>query len=456
MKNAKKSNRNPQPHSFAGLSTEDLKTLYSLAPIRTLQAGEYLIREGETDQTVYVLLEGEIRIVKDLHGQEELLATLGGGGWVGEIAFTRQTPRTASAVANRPCKVMVIDHAVLSAMEERTQLFFYRRLNDLAMERIGQLEKRGRELALRSQELMGQIFMARSQEGTDYGSSQMIQRIIAKVPRLPVFAGALTTKLLDESISVREVGELVKGDPALLGVVLKTVNSPYYGFRGKISDIHHAIVLIGLNELYHLVMGEGIRKTMPDTPKFQLLHAHCAAVSQICFAISQASGVGRPAQMATIGLLHDLGRCLILLIKEQNPHLAVLIDALDHAQLGAVLLKEWNLPGVAWQTVAFQRYPEFSPPSKMPPEVQGNVAILYLSHLCCEFYEAGAVETATMFLNEHKRLLRWDGYSVEEIAVRLLLPVLGKKLNSFPSMFRQVLSRHLEAGGTQAGVAAQR
>ena len=455
VKRGRNSNQHPQQNPFEGLNTDGLQALYSLAAIRTLREGEFLIREGETDQTVYVLLQGEVRIVKDLQGQEEILATLGEGNWVGEIAFARQIPRTASAIANRPLKVMVIDKATLNAMEEKTQLFFYKRFNDLAMERISQLDQRGRDLAFRNQELIGQIFMASRQEA-NYGGSQLIRSILAKVPRLPLFAGTLTTKLLDERISVREVGDLVREDPALMGVVLKTVNSPYYGLRVKISDIHHAIVLIGLNELYHIVLGEGIRKTMPDTPKFQLLHAHCAAVSQVSFAISQSSGLGHPAQMATIGLLHDLGRCLILLIKQQNPALVVLIDALDHAQLGALLLREWNLPEVAWQTLAFQRYPEFSPPSKIPPEVQENVAILYLAHLCCEFYEGGQGNTSTAFLNDYRRLLKWDRYSVEDIAVRVLLPVLGKKLNSFPSSFREVLSRHLEAGGSQPGVPAGR
>lgn len=455
MEKMKRANGTLQMHAFQGLSTEQLGTLYGLAPVRTLQAGEFLIREGETDQTVYVLLEGEVRIVKDLQGQEDLLATLGEGNWVGEIAFTRQIPRTASAVASRTSKVMTIDQSTLNAMDEKAQLFFYQRFNDLAMERISQLEKRSRVLVRRNQELMGQIFLARSQKGTDYSESQMIRGILAKVPRLPVFASILTTKLLEERISASEVGELVKGDPALLGVVLKTVNSPFYGFRSRISDVNHAIVLIGLNELYRIVVGEGIRKTMPDTPQFQILHAHSAAISQIAFAISQASGVGKPAQMASIGLLHDLGRCLILLIKKQNPNLSVLIDALDHAQLGALLLKEWNLPEVAWKTLAFQRYPEFSPPSRVPTDVQENAAILYLAHLCYEFYNGERERTPTMFLNDYRRLLKWGAYTVEDIALKLVLPLLMKKLNSFPSTFRCVLSRHLQAGGVRAGFAAR-
>lgn len=58
--------------------------------------GEVLIKEGDTDQTVYVVLDGQIRIVKDMQGRAKEISTLREGDWIGEIAFTKQIPRMKS------------------------------------------------------------------------------------------------------------------------------------------------------------------------------------------------------------------------------------------------------------------------------------------------------------------------------------------------------------------------
>ena len=67
-------------------------------------------------------------------------------------------------------------------------------------------------------------------------------------------------------------------------------------------------------------------------------------ISQIAFMLSLVSRHGHPAEVASLGLLHEIGQIVIQLLKDQNPRLAALIEVLDQAQLGSLLLKEWNLP----------------------------------------------------------------------------------------------------------------
>ena len=84
--------------------------------------------------------------------------------------------------------------------------------------------------------------------------------------------------------------------------VLKSINSSYYGLRKKVSDIKNAVLLLGFQELYQLVMSEGLRRTMPDTPDFRALHSEALVISYIAFSLSISSQVGIPVQMATIGM----------------------------------------------------------------------------------------------------------------------------------------------------------
>jgi len=435
-------------YAFGGLDEKEVNTLYSLATTKTLRKDEVLFVEGDTDQTLYVVLEGEIRVVKHLHGrQTETVSTLRDGAWVGEIGFTGKIPRMASALANKPSRVLAIDKATVNALDEKTQLFLFKRLNFLASMIIGDLDARAKELTIRNRQLTGSLFSARTKEKIDYSSSEMIQSILNKVPKLPVFASTLMYKLLGGRTSLKEVSDMIQADPSLVGLVLKTLNSSYYGFYKKISDIQRGIVLLGINGLHQLVMDAGIRRIMPDTPYFNNLHYHSVAISHIAFALSQNAQFSNPAQVATIGLLHDLGQVVTELLKAQNPSLTMLIDYLDRAQVGALLLKKWNLPDLVWRSIEFQFYPEFSLSENVPVDIRITVAILYLAHLCDEYLQGHTVyDLPTVFLDEYLLLLKWERLPVTDIAQRYVLPVLIKKRDSLPAFFRELLEKHLRAG----------
>jgi len=81
---------------FADLPEADLRALYQRAEPMTLPAGEWLMREGEMGDALYVVLEGGIEISKRSGEQEVTLAVRGPGEVIGEMALLDQTPRSAS------------------------------------------------------------------------------------------------------------------------------------------------------------------------------------------------------------------------------------------------------------------------------------------------------------------------------------------------------------------------
>ena len=204
--------------------------------------------------------------------------------------------------------------------------------------------------------------------------------------------------------------------------------------------MNHAIVLLGFNRVYQMIMAESLRQSLPDTPVFQELYFHSLAISHIAFAICQESQVGRPSEMATIGLLHDIGQVVIELLKKQNPKLTILIDSLDGAGMGSELLRTWNLPQTVWKSIEYQFYPEFSPTSNVPDEVLENVTVLYLAHACYYFLQnSPEEELPTPFLDEYLRLLKWEKFSVHDIIYNLVLPSLRKRIDVLPKSLAKLL-----------------
>lgn len=427
---------------FSGLSDKEVNTLYSLSSIRKLSGDEVLIREGDVDPTVYVILEGKIKLVRNIPGGQEEIAVVGKGAWIGDFGLSGRTAHSNSAVSAGSSGVMALNREILGSLEHRTQLFFYKRLNSLTASKLSQLEEREGAIQQRNWKLVDSLIAWRAGSSLDYGKSETILGIVKKIPRLPLFINRLSAKLMDDESSAQEVADLIKEDPSLVADVLKTVNSPYYGFQQKVSDINSAVLFLGFQELYRIVVAEGVRRAMPSTPEFKTLHSQAVAISHIAFSLSKTMQVGVPVQMATIGLLHNIGRAVVALLKKKNPGLSIVIDAIDHTQMGALLLKEWNLPDGIWKTVGYQAYPEFAPPSKIPSEVLEPAAILYMAGRCFEvFNRKPESEMPLIFFDEYRRILNCRKAFLLDFAAKYALPELQRKRKNLPVFLGELVDR---------------
>ena len=72
---------------FAGLSEEDLNQLYEMAEPVSIVTGEYVMVEGEPGDALYVLLEGDLEVVKRIGQQDVQLNICHGGEILGEMAL---------------------------------------------------------------------------------------------------------------------------------------------------------------------------------------------------------------------------------------------------------------------------------------------------------------------------------------------------------------------------------
>lgn len=78
---------------------------------RELPPGFVLFREGDEGNEMFVIQSGQLRITKRIANGDKLLATLGPGEFVGEMALLNGKPRTATATVSHegPAKVLAID-----------------------------------------------------------------------------------------------------------------------------------------------------------------------------------------------------------------------------------------------------------------------------------------------------------------------------------------------------------
>jgi CRP-like cAMP-binding protein len=99
---------------------------------REFGAGEVLFREGESGEVMFVIQSGAVRITKEVGGDDKVLAVLGPGEFLGELAILNGKPRTATATVVESARCLVIDARTLEAMVARNAEIALRLIKKLA------------------------------------------------------------------------------------------------------------------------------------------------------------------------------------------------------------------------------------------------------------------------------------------------------------------------------------
>jgi hypothetical protein len=82
------------------------------AQLQTMSAdaGEVIVRQGGPADKFFVVVDGEVEVVREEDGQEQQLAgSLGQGSFFGEQAIMRDTPRNATVRAVKPTTLLAMD-----------------------------------------------------------------------------------------------------------------------------------------------------------------------------------------------------------------------------------------------------------------------------------------------------------------------------------------------------------
>ncbi|RYZ31524.1 MAG: Crp/Fnr family transcriptional regulator, partial [Propionibacteriaceae bacterium] len=96
---------------FAELDEESATALEKAMGTLRLSKGEILFREGETEDRLYVVVAGKIKLGRSgSAGRENLLAVLGPGQMFGELSVFDPGPRSSTATAVTAVEVRTLEH----------------------------------------------------------------------------------------------------------------------------------------------------------------------------------------------------------------------------------------------------------------------------------------------------------------------------------------------------------
>ena len=101
----------PSAAQLQGIQDAFVRQLASLGRVRTYPKNTVFITEGDSSDSVFVILSGKVKVfISDTEGHEMILDTQGPGEYVGEMALDGN-PRSASVMTMEPSQFAVISGA---------------------------------------------------------------------------------------------------------------------------------------------------------------------------------------------------------------------------------------------------------------------------------------------------------------------------------------------------------
>ena len=184
------------------------------------------------------------------------------------------------------------------------------------------------------------------------------------IPPRPNIIDRIAAEMAKAEPNFRQLGQVIAADLSLSAGLIKTANSSFFGFHGRVSSPNQALMMLGLDVASRAIAGISLRNAFPidrHLESFLRSSAQIAALSGWLTRIV-CNGRMRADEAYTFGLFRDCGIPVMLrrfpnyerILASANADTLQLFTQveqqglpelpIDHAMVGCLLAKSWWLP----------------------------------------------------------------------------------------------------------------
>ena len=126
----------------------------------------------------------------------------------------------------------------------------------------------------------------------------------------------------DESSTIDDISDVIILDPALTGTILKLANSSFFNYPGKIDTISKAVLVLGITEVYNLVIAYFTTQAFKDINAEPEYLENFWEETIDCALLVKYFGCNlnmpNAERLFILGVLHNLGE---LIVKQISPEI---------------------------------------------------------------------------------------------------------------------------------------
>ena len=175
------------------------------------------------------------------------------------------------------------------------------------------------------------------------------------LPTQPRIAIAIQELCENPNVTIDELNEVIRQDPALTARIIRIANSPLVRGRVTINTLKTAISRLGSSFVANMAIGLAMEqlfyaKNKVIEEKMRQAWQHSGEVAAASYAIAAHLKTFAPEEAMLAGLLHEIGMLPILTYAEHHKSLLQNLDTLEtlihqfRAELGEAILTSWQFP----------------------------------------------------------------------------------------------------------------
>jgi len=215
---------------------------------------------------------------------------------------------------------------------------------------------------------------------------------LLSLPDIYIKINDLLDKPTTESI---DIADCISLDPALCAQMLRIANSTLYSFSTRVDTISRAITVIGMNGVRDLVLASSTIQMFSRLGNIPLnidaFWQHSVRTAVYARLLAAECNVVRTEPYFISGILHHIGRLLIAtkipelsrqvsLVQreegESSSHTEERLFGFNHAEVGGILLRKWDLPAHVCDAVEFHHSPQTAQDSTLSAAIVHIASVL--------------------------------------------------------------------------------
>ncbi|MFC1477413.1 HDOD domain-containing protein [candidate division KSB1 bacterium] len=280
------------------------------------------------------------------------------------------------------------------------------------------------------------------------------RRAIQKISLLPSIPATLQKIILtsnDPHSSAEDMQKIIEKDQSISAAILKLANSAYFGYTRQIHEIKQAIIIIGFNTAVSVAVSVSVLKSLADkfdSPEFSRddFWKHTIATGEAARIVAHTIGFEPSAKAYITGLLHDVGKIVLLLVDSKEFNDAVFEShamnkplnicemqafGFDHQSAGGWLGNRWKLPDSIVSGLLYHHDLD-----SCPEEFLQEATITHLAnYVCIKAHIGNSGDIADQKLHENvKIVLKINNKMIDQI-----LGELEKKKDEIDAFFEILL-----------------
>ena len=181
------------------------------------------------------------------------------------------------------------------------------------------------------------------------------------IPVRPSTLLSIQEEIRQEYPDLQKTARIVSEDIGISAGVLKTINSPYFGLRNKITSIEQAVMLLGMNSVANIVSCLALKDSMGDVKGFDINHFwdNSTDTAVVSAEVARRLHLCDPGEAYSIGLFKDAAMPLLMnkypdytkymeMAHQDEDRNIIEVEqkffGVDHAITGYHIGKKWFLP----------------------------------------------------------------------------------------------------------------